>query len=522
MLFNSPVFLFLFLPGTVGAYIVLRQLAGPRAVTGLLVGVSLLFYGWWNPRYVPLLGSLAVFNFLIARAMTAQRRADRPDRVSRLLTCGIVGDLLALGYFKYTDFLISTANTLLQTDFTLQYVLLPIGISFFTFQKIAYLVDSSRGEVADHDFLEYCFFVSFFPQLLAGPIVKHHEIFSQIKGPWAFGIKPSNFIVGLTIFIIGLFKKVVLADNFAPSATSMFDAAAAGEPLDFFFAWQGVLAFKFQLYFDFCGYSEMALGAARLFGVQLPLNFNSPYRALNIVDYWRRWHMTLSRFLRDYIYIPLGGNRTGIARLYLNLLITMAVSGLWHGAAWHFVLWGTLQGVGMILNHAWRLVWRPIHSWWSHTVARLVTFFALGMLLVLYRAPSMEVALRVYRGMVNLPASWHDVFGPLGEAMRWLGVRFDGPPVAADQLVLVAWLIVWIAVVWFVPNTQQLLARWHPAFNYGVAERQRDLPLLARFRPLAPRLEWRPDIASAVYVGVLAALAFLSLRHVSEFLYFKF
>ena len=358
--------------------------------------------------------------------------------------------------------------------------------------------------------------------MLAGPIVKHHEIFSQIKGPWALGIKPSNFVVGLTIFIVGLFKKLVLADNFAPAANTMFDAAAAGEPLDFFFAWQGVLAFKFQLYFDFCGYSEMALGSARLFGVQLPLNFNSPYRALNIVDYWRRWHMTLSRFLRDYIYIPLGGNRTGIPRLYLNLLITMAVSGLWHGAAWHFVLWGTLQGVGMILNHAWRLVWRPIHSWWSHTVARLVTFFVLGMLLVLYRAPSMDVARRVYRGMVNLPAPWQDGFGPLGEAMRWLGVRFDGPPVSADQLVLVAWLIVWIAVVWFVPNTQQLLARWHPAFNYGMAERQRDLPLLARIRPIAPALEWRPDVASAVYVGVLAALAFLSLRHVSEFLYFKF
>jgi alginate O-acetyltransferase complex protein AlgI len=203
MLFNSPVFLFLFLPGTVAAYILLRQLAGPRAVLGLLIAVSLLFYGWWNPLYVPLLGSLAVFNFLVARAMAAQRRADRPDLVSWLLTFGIVGDLLALGYFKYTDFLIDTANTLLQTDFTLQYVLLPIGISFFTFQKIAYLVDSSRGEVADHDFLEYCFFVSFFPQLLAGPIVKHHEIFSQIKGPWAFGIKPSNFVVGLTLFIVG-------------------------------------------------------------------------------------------------------------------------------------------------------------------------------------------------------------------------------------------------------------------------------------------------------------------------------
>src|SRR5712691_459212 len=220
MLFNSPIFLFLFLPGTVTAYIVLRQLAGPRAVLGLLVAVSLVFYGWWNPLYVPLLGSLAVFNFLVARGMVALRRAGRLDRVSWLLTFDIVGDLMALGYFKYTDFLIESANALLKTDFTLQYVLLPIGISFFIFQKIAYLVDTSRGEVADHDFLEYCFFVMFFPQLLAGPITYHHEIFSQIKGPWAFAVKPSNFVVGLTIFIVGLFKKVVLVDNFAASVST--------------------------------------------------------------------------------------------------------------------------------------------------------------------------------------------------------------------------------------------------------------------------------------------------------------
>ena len=290
MLFNSPIFLFAFLPSTVGFYVLLRQFAGPRAVLGLLLSASLLFYAWWNPVYLPLLCGIAVFNFLVARSITAQRSAGRTSWVRLLLIFGIAVDLLVLGYFKYTDFLIDMANTLVRTDFLLQHIILPLGISFFTFQKIAYLVDSARGKVAEHDFLEYCFFVMFFPQLLAGPITHHSEIFSQIKGPRAFAIKPSNLVLGLTIFVIGLFKKVVLADNFAPYVSSVYDAAIAGQTLDFFTAWQGAIAFKFQLYFDFSGYSEMALGAARLFGIQLPLNFNSPYRALNVVDFWRRWH----------------------------------------------------------------------------------------------------------------------------------------------------------------------------------------------------------------------------------------
>jgi alginate O-acetyltransferase complex protein AlgI len=399
---------------------------------------------------------------------------------------------------------------------------LPLGISFFTFQKIAYLVDSSRGEVADHDLLEYCFFVMFFPQLLSGPITHHSEIFSQIKGPFAFAVKPSNFMLGVTIFVIGLFKKVVIADNFAPLVSPAYDAAAAGQPLDFFLAWQGAIAFKFQLYFDFSGYSEMALGAARLFGVQLPLNFNSPYRALNVVDFWRRWHMTLTRFLRDYVYIPLGGSRRGTARLYFNLMVTLALSGLWHGAAWHFVFWGSLQGASMVVAHAWRSVWRPIDAWWSHTIARLLTFFVLTMILVMHRAPSMDVALQIYRGMVNLPSTWYEAFGPLGDALGWLGVRFDGPPVSAEQRGLVPWLIAWMAFVWFLPNTQQLLARWHPAYNYGVVERERDLPLPERIPAFTLVMQWRPNIAGAVFVGVLAALAGLSLHHVSEFLYFKY
>ncbi len=522
MLFNSPVFLFVFLPATVFGYLVVRQLGGPRAVLGWLLTASIVFYAWWNPVYVPLLLGLALFNFLVARAMTACRRAGHFNRVSLLLTFGIAVDLAVLGYFKYTDFAIGSLNVVLQTSYALQYIILPLGISFFTFQKIAYLVDSSRGEVIEHDFLEYCFFVMFFPQLLAGPITHHSEIFAQIKSPWAFAVKPSNITLGLTIFVIGLFKKVVLADHFAPLVSPAYAAAAAGQPLDFFLAWQSAIAFKLQLYFDFSGYSEMALGAARLFGIQLPLNFNSPYRALNVVDFWRRWHMTLTRFLRDYVYIPLGGSRRGTPILYRNLMITLALSGLWHGAAWHFVVWGSAQGACMVAAHAWRSVWRPIHSWWSHAIARLVTFFVLTMVLVMHRAPSMAVALEIYRGMVNLPSTWYGVLGPVADALRWVGVRFDGPAASGDELYLVLWFLAWLAFMWFLPNTQQLLARWHPAYNYGLVERERDLPLPERIPAFTLVMQWRPNIPGAVFVGVLAALACLSLRHISEFLYFKY
>src|SRR3984893_4879043 len=453
MLFNSPAFLFLFLPATVAAYIAVRQLLGPRAVLALLLAASIFFYGWGNPAYVPLLLGLALFNFVVARGLTACRQMGRSDWVSILLTFGVVVDLAVLGYFKYTAFFMETANTLFKTDFLLQRILLPLGISFFTFQKIAYLVDASRGEVEKHDFLEYCFFVMFFPQLLAGPITHHSEIFSQVKGPWAFDVKASDFTLGITIFVIGLFKKVVLADHFAPLVSPVYEAAEAGERLDFFLAWQAALAFKFQLYFDFSGYFESAVGAARVFGIQLPLNFNSPYRALNVVDFWRRWHMTLTRFLLRYVYIPLGGSRRGVPRLYRNLLITLALSGLWHGAAWHFALWGTVQGATMVANHAWRSVWRPINAWWSHTIARLVTFFVLTMVLVLHRSPTVDVALQIYRGMFNLPETWGAALGPLADALGWLGVRFNGPPVEAEHLELVLWLIAWVGVMWVLPNT---------------------------------------------------------------------
>jgi alginate O-acetyltransferase complex protein AlgI len=328
-------------------------------------------------------------------------------------------------------------------------------------------------------------------------------------------------MVGLSIFLIGLFKKVVLADRLAPLVSDPFAAAAAGDPVYFIAAWRGAFAYALQLYFDFSGYSDMAIGAARLFGIRLPLNFESPFQATSIIEFWRRWHMTLSRFLRDYLYIALGGNRHGTTRRYVNLMLTMTIGGLWHGAAWTFVLWGFLHGVYLVMNHVWHAVWTPIDVWWSRAVARLLTFLAVVVAFVTFCANSFEAALNMYRGMLDLPASLAPSGSWLSTGLGWMGVRFDGPPIEAQDLQLLMWGAVWLAILWFVPNTQQLMSGFRPAFNYTRANYRRYPPLLDGVKDLRP-LRWRPSLPHAAWVGILAGLAFLGLQHVSEFLYFEF
>ncbi|NIJ39799.1 D-alanyl-lipoteichoic acid acyltransferase DltB (MBOAT superfamily) [Parvibaculum indicum] len=503
MLFNSPVFIFVFLPVTALLCFVIRARAGREAALGFLVLASLFFYGWWNPLYLPLLIGLTVFNFLLARLIMAERSRPNGGRATALVTFGVSVDLLSLAYFKYADFFIGSVNAVAETDIPLQHVILPLAISFFTFQKIAYLVDARRGEVEPHSFLEYSFFVMFFPQLIAGPIVHHKEIFAQTKLNRSFNFDWTNISIGATIFLIGLFKKVVLADNVAPVATHVFSLADQGEHVTFLQAWQGTVSYSLQIYFDFSGYSDMAIGAARIFGIRLPLNFHSPYQSENIIDFWRRWHMTLSRFLRDYLYISLGGNRKGKYRRYLNLFATMAIGGLWHGAAWTFALWGAMHGLYLIINHGWRALGiAPINRWWSRLVARLLTFFAVAMAWVVFRAETMEGAFTIYRSMFS---------SPLGMPL-------------SDFAVSACWLVFWLAVVWYWPNTQQWLARANPAFNYSWADRKQD-PLLLPVEGTRWReklLRWRPGIPHAVAVGGAGALAFLSLQRISEFLYFQF
>ncbi|MCW9026034.1 MAG: MBOAT family protein, partial [Thiovulaceae bacterium] len=349
MLFNSYEFIFMFLPITFFIYFFLNNKKLTEASKSWLVITSLFFYSWWNIIYLPLILTSMLFNFTVGNSLTKTKEHKQIPKKS-LLFIGIVANIGLLGYFKYSDFFISNLNIALDSNIELLHLALPLAISFFTFQQIAYLVDSYKSETKEYDFLNYAVFVSFFPQLIAGPIVHHKEMMPQFANIKNKIINYNNIALGLFIFSIGLFKKVIIADTFAIWATAGFDTAIT---LNLFEAWATSLSYTFQLYFDFSGYTDMAIGSALLFNIKLPINFNSPYKATNIQDFWRRWHITLSRFLKDYIYIPLGGNRKGNYRTYSNLMATFLIGGIWHGAGWTFIFWGFLHGFALVINRIW-------------------------------------------------------------------------------------------------------------------------------------------------------------------------
>ena len=395
MIFSSPKFILLFLPIAFLGYFYLNRIRLVLAGKAWLVAVSLFFYAYWNIAYLPLLVGSILFNFAVGTALAPN--PSKPARFSRrlVLACGIIGNLGLLGYFKYADFLIDNINAAFDIGFISPHLLLPLGISFFTFTQIAYLVDSYRGEAREYDFLNYALFVTFFPHLIAGPILHHGEMMSQFKSRWTLVMRYRNIALGLFIFSIGLFKKVVIADTFAVWANAGFEG---GETLDFFSAWATSLSYTFQLYFDFSGYCDMAIGSALLFNIWLPINFNSPYQALDIQDFWRRWHMTLSRYLRDYLYIPLGGNRCATPRVYLNLMATFILGGLWHGASWMFVLWGAFHGAALVIHRAWSGFGLRMPK----AMAWLLTFNFINLTWIFFRADTLENALRVIRGMADI------------------------------------------------------------------------------------------------------------------------
>lgn len=400
MLFTSGLFFFIYLPIVLFGFYVIARVMGQKPASIWLGLASLFFYGYWSPIYIFLLLSSIVGNYLAGLLIVR----NRGQAASAWITGFSVSlNLLLLFYFKYYNFFVNSVG-LGVIGFPVLNVLLPIGISFFTFTQIAYLVDVHRGKANEADFFHYVLFVSYFPHLIAGPILHHQEMMPQFAATRTYRLSVPSLVVGLSYFGIGLVKKVVIADSLSPLADAAFAAAGAGN-IDSLWAWHGAICYTLQLYFDFSGYSDMAIGLSYLFNIKLPFNFDLPYKSRSIIEFWRRWHLTLSRFLRDYLYFTLGGNCCGVFRRYLNLMITMLLGGLWHGAAWTFVIWGGLHGLYLIINHGWRWVEEKLGltavtaNWAGRTASWLITMVAVIIGWVFFRASSVPEALTMLNAM---------------------------------------------------------------------------------------------------------------------------
>ena len=503
MLFNSFEFILLFLPITLAVYFLAGMARDKRWALGWLILASLFFYGWWNPKNLLIIVASVCFNYALARVCIGPAN---PPRRKWWLAFGIASNLALLGYFKYANFFVNNLNELTGSAIHLDRIILPIAISFFTFQQIVFLVEAYRDQAKDYDFLHYALVVTFFPHLIAGPIVHYREMLTQFNRPSIRKFAASHLAVGITIFAIGLFKKVVIADGIAPVANSVFGAPASGITPTLFEAWTGALAYTFQLYFDFSGYSDMAIGLARMIGIRFPMNFNSPYKSVNIIDFWRRWHITLSRFLRDYLYIPLGGNRKGAVRRHLNLTLTMLLGGLWHGAGWTFVIWGGLHGVYLMVNHFWLAARQKLGfertTLPGRVAARALTFLCVVVAWVFFRATSFSTAWTILGSMFlrNGISLAHDGMFPNGLLEPGMAIR---------------WLVVLALIAWLAPNTQELMARYRPALGFRSAENGAD-----RYR----WLQWRPSYVWSLVIALLCAVALANMwiGDNAEFLYFQF
>ncbi|MCC7305182.1 MAG: MBOAT family protein [Alphaproteobacteria bacterium] len=480
MIFSSYTFLIFFAVILSGYVALLRY--RPAAIPVYLAVVSLVFYGWKRWSYLIIILVSITVNFLIGRRLSG-KKASR-----RLLIAGISFNLLVLAYFKYAAFLVEIINDVGGWALPLPHVRLPLGISFFTFLQIAYLCDVFRARKFSYSFTDYTLFVTFFPHLIAGPLVHHNELIPQFRWKKSDLTRfARNLAIGLSIFVIGLAKKVLVADSLAPCADRIFGAAGE-QVLTLAEAWSGALAYTLQIYFDFSGYSDMAIGLAFMLGVRLPLNFYSPYKAASIIDFWRCWHMTLSRWLREYLYIPLGGNRKGPARRYMNLLITMLLGGLWHGANWTFVIWGGLHGLMLCLNHGWRS-WRkkPVNPF----IGTMLTFLCVCVTWTFFRAESVTDALSVIGAMTGMN-----------------GIQ-PGPLLETGDAVLIAAAL---GMVWVLPNTFQLMRRYKPALDPSGIDMNRPSPWII----------WRASAPWAAATALLFLTVLAMINNNSPFLYFRF
>jgi D-alanyl-lipoteichoic acid acyltransferase DltB (MBOAT superfamily) len=511
MLFNSHAFIFGFLPITLLGFFVAARLSHHLAASWLAIA-SVLFYGYWNVKYVWLLLISISLNYAIGCGIARALNCNR-TRAAALLALGITANLCTLGYYKYTNFLLSSASSLLGADWSFQAIILPLGISFFTFTQIAFLVDVYRKIAKEYNFIHYLLFVTYFPHLIAGPVLHHKQMMPQFSRSDVYNFSFDNMAIGSTIFIIGLFKKVVIADGLAGNVALVFDNPTAAAQSGFFQAWCVAISYSLQLYFDFSGYSDMAIGASRMFGIALPINFHSPFKSHNIIEFWRRWHMTLSAFLKNYVYIPLGGNRYGAFCRYLNLFLTMLLGGLWHGAGWTFVIWGMLHGVYLIVNHGWHAVRRrfghdplkaPLSGYWR-IPSILVTFTAVTIAFVVFRATDLHSAMQLLSALTGKnDFVAHQCSSDCGPIAHWmLAVAANtSNSIFGIEAYLGAGAVLLLA--WFTPNTQEIMNLYGPAVG------------------TRSWLAWRPTFAVACTVWLIGFIAMVNLTKKSPFLYFQF
>lgn len=491
MLFNSYPFIFIFLPITLIGFFTLAKFRLTTAAIAWLFIASIGFYSYRNIAYLPLILISIGFNYFIGRSIEETPLGSKKART--LLWIGIGVNLLLLAYYKYANFFVTSFDAIAGTDWTLPNIILPLGISFYTFTQTAYLVDAYRGQTTKQNLLTYSAFVTFFPYLISGPILHHKQMIPQFHRLRNFVFSHKNVARGLIMFALGMAKKVLIADNISPWVAPVFDNASS---VSFLEAWVGAISYTMQLYFDFSGYCDMVIGLGWMINIDLPINFDSPYKSTSIVEFWRRWHITLSNFLRDYLYIPLGGNRKGQVRRYINLMTTMLLGGLWHGAGWTYVIWGGLHGLYLCINHGWH----KLNIRLPRVLAWSLTFFAVVVGWVLFRAKTLPDAIEILQAMVGMKGIVipGEAEGKLG-VLTNLGFQLKSwtdwvylPEFNGSKSLSIVVLVILTLCTSFLPNTQQIMNKFKPTWWWAVG------------------------------IGILTSFSLLSLNRVSEFLYFQF
>ncbi len=489
--FNSYAFIFFFLPLAWTLFYLIARANGPAILW--LVGASITFYAWNDPLLISLMIVSLLINYALALKMKVSAGKSSPP-IKRFFITGVFINLTLLFFFK--GMISNDAHYQIAFDSSLT-TGFPLALSFMTFQQILFLAELKSGKTENPDFLNYCLYMIFFPQLLAGPLVKPQHFFQQIAEEKFFRIYWNYIPAGLTLFSLGLFKKVALADPIARFSDSAFNAAHLGATLTTGEAWSGALSFSFQIYFDLSGYADMAMGVALLFGLRLPWNFNSPYKADSIIEFWRRWHMTLSQFARDLIYIPLGGSEKGFMRQAFCLLTVMVLTGLWHGAGATFIVWGALHGILLCINHSWQrffpdktLANQPA---WGVWIKRFATFMSLVLLWVVFRAENMDTALSIWKSMLGMQSD--------------VANGFNNVKIGEDRL----WVLA--ALAWLAPNSREWMTRFFSAFDSSQNTNQ---------TTLNKKLEWRPNEYWAAFLAMLFIVALLQLPASREFIYLQF